>query len=402
MAEDKPVLEGKPAADADASESIAALDRFLGTVRQTAIEMIAQRPVRGGEDEAKIVQNLLRIMRHALDWNTENVDPGLPYLSAWEVATLTAGSVGGNMDSPYSFARLDAGRTYRLSGTTDGLMDVNVQVRRDFPPKDMEVFGDYGFAELKPVDGKWEVIMGPRAVEGKPFLELPEGGENLHLFLRLYWVDWNHGPRPLVEIECLDPAGPTPALTPARLSGLLDRAGDYLKMRALFTHDWYEWFLKTVKTPGPIPGGNSHVNYFGERYSLAAGEALLLEFDQPPARYWCTQLYDGIIYDNGDFYRNINCRNHLQSDAAPSGRIQMVVAHDDPGVRNWLDTGGQAEGIVQFRSIWAHGPSDIRMRKVRVSELPGLIDKGTPRFSAEQRREELAAYRRKIAHHFFW
>lgn len=386
-------------------ESLVSWERFLSRAAQTARDMVTSRPVKSPDDEALIVRNCARLMRQALDWEVESEDSRLTRLGPWEVLALTGAPPGPNLDSPYTLARLDPTATYRLSGTTEGLLNINVQVRPGFPPHSYEVYGDLGFDDLDIKHGKWELLMGPTPVGKQPFLQFPQidgSSDAMHLFLRLYWTDWQHASRPVVELECLDEVNDRHVLTSAALEKQLSAASEYLDMRAEFQHKWFEWFFNTVDTPSKVPGGNAHVNYKGERYRLTDDEALLIEFDSPDAPYWSVQLYDGIVYDCMDFFRNITSRNNLQSHVDPDGRVRIVVSHRDPGIQNWLDAAGVEEASYFYRSFWAKDNPPVSARKVTFDQLPTELHPETKPYTGAQRIEELRTRRRKLAHHFFW
>ena len=42
----------------------------------------------------------------------------------------------------------------------------------------------------------------------------------------------------------------------------------------------------------------------------------------------------------------------------PDGSFRILVAGRDPGVANWLDTAGHAEGYVMFR--WLRAAAEVR------------------------------------------
>jgi hypothetical protein len=59
--------------------------------------------------------------------------------------------------------------------------------------------------------------------------------------------------------------------------------------------------------------------------------------------------------------------NTSQARANRDGTITYVIATRDPGVHNWLDTGGRHTGIIQVR--WQGTPPEM-------TELPQAIDGG--------------------------
>ncbi|MDG1399254.1 MAG: hypothetical protein P8R45_00800, partial [Candidatus Binatia bacterium] len=75
----------------------------------------------------------------------------------------------------------------------------------------------------------------------------------------------------------------------------------------------------------------------------------------------------------------------------------LVVAHEDPGVRNWIDTTGLATAQMTFRFWYREEPSPadfpkIRAEKVLFADLFGVIgDDSVPSFDPVARRLEIAA-----------
>lgn len=386
-----------------AGESLRDWERFLDEVKATAAKMIAERNPASPEDEALIIRNCARMLRHSMEWQMEATDTRIPHLVSWEGPALTACPPGPNMDSPYLLARLDPQLTYRLSGRTEGLFDINVQIRPDFPPFSYEVVGDLGFRDLEISDGRWQLHLGPREVAGKRTLIIPKGKQP-HIFFRSYWVDWTHATRPVIELECLDePLSTVRRLSPGILGEQLRRTAEYLDFREKFQHEWFVGFMKESRAGGrPTAGGPKYLRYGGEHYDLAPDESLLMEFPVPDARLWNVHLYDATVYDTLDWYMNITTRNMTQCHVPPSGRVQLVVADRDPGIRNWLDCGARRQGILFYRWMWSNDSPKVTLRKLPFSKLGSAVDPATPRFTRAERAEELKVRRRKLQHHFFW
>jgi hypothetical protein len=384
-------------------ESLQHWDRFLDAVKATAAKMLADRKPASAEDEALIIRNCARMLRHSMEWEMEATDRRLPHLVSWEGPALTACPPGPNMDSPYLLARLDPQLTYRLSGRTDGLFDINLQIRPDFPPRSYEVVGDLGFRDLQIVDGRWELYLAPREVPGNKTLIIPKGN-NPHIFFRSYWIDWTHSVRPQIELECLDaPLEGSRSFTPQILGEQLQRTAEYLDLREKFQHDWFVGFMKESAAGGrPTAGGPKYLRYGGEYYDLAADQALVMEFHAPKARLWNVHLYDASVYDTFDWYMSITSRNMTQCHIPANGRIQLVIANSDPGVQNWLDSGGSPHGILFYRWMWSEDSPPVGIRKLPFAQLGSVLASDTPSFSRTERAAELKYRRRKLQHHFFW
>ena len=80
--------------------------------------------------------------------------------------------------------------------------------------------------------------------------------------------------------------------------------------------------------------------------------------------------------------------------------IQRVIAHEDPGVPNWLDTAGHERGTLIARFVMAEGAPEVRSRVVKRDELASALPTSTPRLSRGQRDASLARRRRAVWRRF--
>ena len=71
------------------------------------------------------------------------------------------------------------------------------------------------------------------------------------------------------------------------------------------------------------------------------------------------------------------------------GVVRFVIAHDDPGVHNWLDTQGFTEGNLGYRNLMSQNPAVFRTRQVKRADLLDALPQGTAMVTPEQRRQEL-------------
>ena len=78
----------------------------------------------------------------------------------------------------------------------------------------------------------------------------------------------------------------------------------------------------------------------------------------------------------------------------------LVVAATDPGIPNWLDTEGRAEGLVSYRWAWAETAPLPASRRIALADLRKHIPASTPPFTAEARRQQIARRRLALARRF--
>jgi hypothetical protein len=150
-------------------------------------------------------------------------------------------------------------------------------------------------------------------------------------------------------------------------------------------------------------GGLRHQVYVAGRYVLDPDEAFVVDvsdggaeyFTVPLSNIWGTTL--GILDRTGSL-------NKAQSLPNEDGTYTYVIAGEDPGVHNWIDTGGLPEGILTLRMAefpegGARPDLSARGRVVKLDrldqEVPGLATV-TPAERVEQLADRRAGYVRRL------
>ena len=115
---------------------------------------------------------------------------------------------------------------------------------------------------------------------------------------------------------------------------------------------------------------NAEMTYHGGRFALEEGEALVVTVHEPdkPFLYWGLTLTSpwGESFD----YRYATTHlNNKTATASRDGSWTMVIAPTDPGVENWLDTGGRREGYMLVRWVLADGPPHPTAKVVSIASL---------------------------------
>jgi hypothetical protein len=98
-------------------------------------------------------------------------------------------------------------------------------------------------------------------------------------------------------------------------------------------------------------------NHFQLCYvQLEPGQALELELDPPPCRYWSAHLNNWWL-ESPEFRDGQSvCINDAQAVREPDGTVTMVVSAEHPGHDNWLDTKGRSEAVLLARYLLPDGP----------------------------------------------
>ncbi|MGO9654135.1 MAG: hypothetical protein ACLPYH_18525, partial [Mycobacterium sp.] len=69
--------------------------------------------------------------------------------------------------------------------------------------------------------------------------------------------------------------------------------------------------------------------------------------------------------------------------------VRLVIAHDDPGVHNWLDTQGFSNGNLTYRNLMSQNPASFRTRLVKRSELLDALPSDTTLVSEGERVKQM-------------
>jgi hypothetical protein len=66
--------------------------------------------------------------------------------------------------------------------------------------------------------------------------------------------------------------------------------------------------------------------------------------------YWMFVLHNHWLESLDYRYHRIHLNNHT-ARLEPDGRLRVLIAHQDPGLPNWLDTAGHRRGTLGVRWV---------------------------------------------------
>lgn len=138
-------------------------------------------------------------------------------------------------------------------------------------------------------------------------------------------------------------------------------------------------------------GGLISQIYFFHVFSLEDDEALILESKAPKAKYWSLQTLDPFA-TGLDFVHHQTFLNDSQAHVDADGRVRLVLCATDPGVANWVDSGGwrKGGGLVWRWNDVAETP-DPKVTRVKLSALKAHLPADTLWADGEARRKALEA-----------
>jgi hypothetical protein len=174
-----------------------------------------------------------------------------------------------------------------------------------------------------------------------------------------------------------------------------------------FTRLNYNMPINVMREPrgsGPVGGLRSQMGSQAT-IRLADDEAMVITSTSGGAAYRGLVLHD-IWYRAIEYWTRQSSLNTAQMVPDTDGRYTFVVAHTDPGVANWLDTGGLGEVFALHR--WqglpldgsGHATPTIRSEVTKRKDLESRLPPGVQRVDTAERKQSLArrlaAYQRRF------
>ena len=336
-----------------------------------------------------------------LGWAIPHGDPATPFFHRSNDLFTQWG--GPNQDNAYHHARIEPGRRYRVAGRMQSCEHFVITFRVGF--MHMKEWGTKASITsvergIEPGDD-FEILVGGDGSD-PDFFPIPDGVTTLSL--REYYVDWQEAEPATFTIECLDDV-PAPLPSAETLARQLDHALDQVESSVFGWND----YLKEHRAKGrdnafapqqTVAKGLSDARYAFLFWNLAPDEALVIETDEPRARYWGLQLATMGWFEQVDPIHRITSINHRQAIPSADGLIRFVLAGRDPGVPNWLDTAEHPVGLLTYRWFWPESDPSPSARVVPLAELRQLLPADTPKVDAAARREEIRARKRHLAWRF--
>jgi len=306
-----------------------------------------------------------------------------------------------NADNSYLLAHIRPDRTYRISGRRGTVGAFLIEIKEGY----MQLGAARNFATLDSdrlqvePDGTFEITLSARPHPGN---WIPLDPQATQVLIRQYFFDWENEEPAEFDIVATESEGAhAPALEPAHVAGLLRDAGLWLDTTVRVWNDWVR-DLQSRHQPGVLAparryvGGADDILYGNDLYRLGEDEALIIESERPDARYWAFQLVN-LWFQAMDYASRQSSLNCRQARVDADGRLRIVVAHRDPGVPNWLDTGQHREGVLQYRYVWARTAPQPTVRTVRFARVRDELPADTPTVTTEERRRVIAVRQRHVS-----
>jgi len=304
-------------------------------------------------NQAEGLRYLSRLTRAGLEAYVEFSDPAFPVLRRMVHETVKMGA--DNPDNYYFNAPLSGEYEYLISGkrntvhyigfftqngnygSTGGLAPCGILEGKDLITDD---------------DGNFEIYVS-REKKGKNWLKL-EDETTILIVRQTFYNRFTETPAELKITNLKGESTPAPLTSRMIDSGLKNAAMLVAGAPLLFAR-WANGFQKhTNKLPqfnaetSNAAGGDANIIYYHSYWKLEENESLEINVNPPDCESWNFQLNNYWMESLDYRYFNI-CISKGTAVYEKDRSIKIIVAHSDPGHKNWIDACGHNEGTMCWR-----------------------------------------------------
>ena len=353
-----------------------AWDEFCDTLKAAGASLNFPGAPRDPFNQAEGYRYLTRLTRAGLMAFVEHADPRAPVLHRVAHETVKLGA--DNPDNYYQTAAISGAYEYRITGRRNTVTYLGFGTQAGhygqgggLPPTGYVEAGELDMD----ADGRFELVLSTEPRTGN---WLPMTAETGTLIVRQTFLDRETEVPAELHIERIaspgEEARPEP-LTPARIDAGLTSVSTLVAGASLLFAKWARDFQKHSNAlprfdqdTSNAAGGDPNIAYYHSHWALGPDEALVIEATPPPCEYWNFQLNNYWMESLDYRHHRIHTNKHL-ARYEPDGSVRLVVAHEDPGLPNWIETAGHASGTMCFRWVRADTHPEPRTRVLKLHDL---------------------------------
>ncbi|SNS06307.1 Protein of unknown function [Sphingomonas laterariae] len=384
---------------------LAEFDAVLQKTGEAAKLAFARSTARRPLDRATGLLHILNNLALGLAFHIHDGDPQHPELFRYMGPDRKQG--GDNQDALYLGFAVDAAHTYRLYGNRGSAKYLSITTVEHGPTPWGGAMGAalYGRDLKTDANGDFEIILSATPHAGNWIKLSPR---DFRITIRQFFADWENERPMRARVELVGEAPPPPVMSAERIMSGLRATGEWIESTILFWQQAMDMFRRTPnqfvswrKLTGDkvnaTPGGDPACAY----WNVPAGQALIMRTRPPQCEFWNIE-FNNPWWETMDYRNRLSGTNMHHAVLEEDGELIVVIAHEDPGVPNWLDTSGFVEGMVGRRWIFADSLPEIECRLVPHSALLDHLPKGVKRMTPAERRTQMSALRNGIYNRFNW
>lgn len=298
---------------------------------------------------------------------------------------------GDGPDQHYVIIPVAHGARYEIEGRRFDPVPADIPLNVIGNPSLTMTLGKLDLLEIDVADdGRYRLTAGPEPPNGDPnHIRVPPGA--MYLFNRECRSDWRQVPSHWT-VRRVDP----PTADPWTDDELADRASSIMVEDIPPMH-WFNSIFAAME-----PNTVSAVFRTGGVGGLVTQSIVLarLQLDEAHAYVFTigpgdATFHDIVLHDYWfrtiDYWERQSCLNNGQSRPNPDGSFTYVVAHEDPGVANWLDPCGFGHLLVvnRWQGMRGGAQPSASGRLVPLADVESAVPTDVPRVMPGERVRDL-------------
>jgi hypothetical protein len=341
--------------------------------------------VKGDAETERELLDGLQVLTRCVTLSTElNVDsdPEQPYFFLMDTAVRYVG--GPNPDGEYHLCLIEGTRGYRITGTrgTSTYLGFQVLAGQGMEPRRQAAYLSDRVLQVAD-DGTFSIVLSPEGaglgdevLAAADVIEVPADAGAI--VVRQY----TSSPDEVLadfDIEPLEDVGlPTPLTDELVAERITAAAWTIAKLVTLhkcpvmqeMVAEPNRFFAHAAAALNSADTTPDNLYVLGT-WRLDPGEALVIDVAPPDVRFW-NLVVSNIWHECFDVRRRQISLTNDEAVANEDGTVRLVLAGEDPGVANWLDTSDRHRGFLIFR--WLDDPAEppTACRVVPVGDVAGL------------------------------
>ncbi len=300
------------------------------------------------------------------------------------IVTPSRKLTGDNPDAIYFDAPVAPDYNYRVDGQMNGAIYFSMTIEKNADgDRIAETCGAINDTQIDiDADGRFSIYLGGET-QSRNWLALPEGASRIttrHYFEQAAPAATDPELEPRMAISCTSAAASLPPADDASIADGIRRVCNVVRSRTLnmplLSSGEMPNFMSITPNSFPqpqLPGEHglaaADAHYSMAPFLLGPDEALVITGRWPDCRFANVCLWNR-FQQTFDYRSRSVALNRAQTELNKDGSFRMVLAHTDPGVSNWLDTEGNAFGLVFWRFFLVEG--EVETPQTEVVKLADL------------------------------
>ncbi len=301
------------------------------------------------------------------------------------IVTPTRKFTGDNGDAIYFDSQVSSDYEYIIRGDMVGAVYLSITVEEGTSDGSL---GSNTAAVLNQRDidiaddGSFAIRVGGKASARNwiPLSKKASGITTRHYFEEKNCAAKDPAREPLMIIEATNATGVAATYTDQSVAAGIRRSAQFIRSRTLLQPPMAQAkqpaFVGIIPNQFPAPVlpndlglAAADAHYSLAPYFLGPDEALVMTGRWPISCFSNVCLWNR-FQQTFDYRNRQNSLNRAQTELEADGSFRIVIAHENPGVKNWLDTEGRALGMVFWRYMLVEG--DVVTPQAEVVKIASL------------------------------